>query len=297
MYWGRLPTTVTTVADAIGRDSIGEPGPTRPGAMAEHGGRAPWGSIKYGLIRAQPRGIRATVARGAGAPSGTTATSVRGYYQRSQLPWTSLLFLMPYLIFYEVGTRRLGTDIIAFTWMQGFFRFFGAYGRHLPAMSVVGILLAWHIARKDNWHVPPGHLLGMFLESFALTVPLILLARLSVRYLQLLAIPKLVSAPIVLSVGAGIYEELIFRLISFTVLSIILIDLAKMRPARAYLLMVVMSSLAFSLYHYLGSEPFNMRTFAFRTAAGLYFGGIFVARGFGISAGSHAAYDIVASIF
>jgi membrane protease YdiL (CAAX protease family) len=59
---------------------------------------------------------------------------------------------------------------------------------------------------------------------------------------------------------------------------------------------VVISSLAFSLYHYLGSEPFSPQTFAFRTAAGFYFGAVFVFRGFGISAGSHAAYDVVVTL-
>jgi hypothetical protein len=57
--------------------------------------------------------------------------------------------------------------------------------------------------------------------------------------------------------------------------------------------MVSISSLLFAGYHYLGSEPFIWQTFAFRTAAGLYFGVIFVFRGFGITAGSHAAYDVL----
>jgi membrane protease YdiL (CAAX protease family) len=56
--------------------------------------------------------------------------------------------------------------------------------------------------------------------------------------------------------------------------------------------MVVSSSLLFSLYHYLGHEQFDLRTFAFRTAAGAYFGAVFIFRGFGITAGTHAAYDI-----
>jgi CAAX prenyl protease-like protein len=57
--------------------------------------------------------------------------------------------------------------------------------------------------------------------------------------------------------------------------------------------MVLISSLLFAGYHYLGSEHFIWQTFVFRTAAGLYFGAIFVFRGFGITAGSHAAYDVM----
>jgi membrane protease YdiL (CAAX protease family) len=97
---------------------------------------------------------------------------------------------------------------------------------------------------------------------------------------------------LVLFVGAGIYEELVFRLIAFTVLSFLFIDLLKMPKKRAFLLMVLVSSLGFSAYHYLGAEQFDPRTFAFRTLAGIYFALIFVWRGFGITAGAHTAYDI-----
>src|SRR5271170_5456838 len=77
----------------------------------------------------------------------------RSYFQRSELPLTSLLFLLPLLILYELGTWRFASDpwhlterrVIAFDLLQEFFRFFRASGRYLPAMAVVGILLAWHI--------------------------------------------------------------------------------------------------------------------------------------------------------
>jgi membrane protease YdiL (CAAX protease family) len=99
-----------------------------------------------------------------------------------------------------------------------------------------------------------------------------------------------------LSVGAGIYEELVFRLMAFTLLSLLFVDLLGMKRFWAYLLMVLTSSLAFSLYHYWGNEPFVMRTFAFRTFAGVFFGAVFAFRGFGVSAGTHASYDILINL-
>jgi membrane protease YdiL (CAAX protease family) len=101
---------------------------------------------------------------------------------------------------------------------------------------------------------------------------------------------------IVLSVGAGIYEELVFRLIAFAGLSFLFVNVMRLRPTPANLLMVVISSLGFSLYHYLGHEGFQLRSFAFRTMAGFYFGAVFAFRGFGISAGAHASYDIIVSL-
>jgi len=56
---------------------------------------------------------------------------------------------------------------------------------------------------------------------------------------------------------------------------------------------VICTALAFAGYHYLGEERFYWPTFAFRVVAGAYFGLVFVFRGFGITAGSHAGYDCV----
>jgi membrane protease YdiL (CAAX protease family) len=100
---------------------------------------------------------------------------------------------------------------------------------------------------------------------------------------------------IVLSVGAGIYEELVFRLAAFTLLTILLVDVLQMKRGWAVLLMVVVSAVLFAKYHYQdGGETFAWQTFAFRTGAGIYFGALFCRRGFGVTCGAHSAYDIMA---
>src|SRR5213080_4049834 len=78
-----------------------------------------------------------------------------GYLQKSQTPLTSLLFLLPFLVLYEVGTHYFASDIRhhtetrirAFEYMLRFFHLFGASGKYLPALAVAAILLTWHIAR------------------------------------------------------------------------------------------------------------------------------------------------------
>jgi Type II CAAX prenyl endopeptidase Rce1-like len=223
-----------------------------------------------------------------------------GYFDQTALPLTSLIFLAPLIVFYELGTRWYAWDpvnhveqrIIAFSLMQQFFSLFGATGKYMPAAAVVSILIAWHIARNDGWTLHLGYLLGMLVESVAYAVPLLALGYLFSHYLPLYTRGGNWRALLVLSVGAGIYEELVFRLVAFTLLSFLFIDLLKMPKTRAMLLMVLISSIAFSAYHYLGSEKPDVRSFAFRTLAGIYFGLIFVWRGFGITACSHASYDI-----
>jgi membrane protease YdiL (CAAX protease family) len=244
------------------------------------------------------------VTRVAGATTGSKAparpTRPTGYFQRAEMPLTSLIFLLPLIVIYELGTHYISVthhqgeqDIIAFKLLQRFFFFFGATGRYLPALAVVGILLAWHVARDDAWQVSISTIFGMICESFLLALPLILMGFAAARYWSLSASRIAPASLIVLSIGAGIYEELVFRLMALTLLHLLLIDLFGMKRSIAYLLMVLVSSVLFASYHYLGSEPFIWQTFVFRTAAGLYFGAIFVFRGFGITAGSHAAYDVL----
>lgn len=188
--------------------------------------------------------------------------------------------------------------------MQRFFALFGATGQYLPAMAVVCILLTWHIARNDPWTVSPATLFGMLLEGAAWGVPLLAIGTITAHYLAHYHLP-LFSPPIasstfhtppallVLSLGAGIYEELVFRLIGLTLLHVIFVDILRFQKIYAYLYMVVISAVAFSLYHYLGYESFTWRSFAFRAIAGVYFALLFVCRGFGITALSHASYDII----
>src|SRR3569833_1899885 len=109
--------------------------------------------------------------RGAGTSRASTSSLPRadGYFQKSELPLASLAFLLPLVILYEGGTLHYSWNpnhhteqrIIAFALMQRFFLLFGASGRYLPAMAVVGILLAWHIARRDEWKVSIATVFGM----------------------------------------------------------------------------------------------------------------------------------------
>jgi membrane protease YdiL (CAAX protease family) len=111
-------------------------------------------------------------------------------------------------------------------------------------------------------------------------------------------------AHIVTGVGAGIYEELVFRLILICLLMIVLQDLLRFNRQVSIVLAVIISAALFSAHHHVvllnGSlawaTPFNSYEFGFRTVAGVYFAGVFAVRGFGITAVTHAFYDIIATV-
>jgi membrane protease YdiL (CAAX protease family) len=134
----------------------------------------------------------------------------------------------------------------------------------------------------------------MCIESALLALPILAIGSIVGHYLPLYAPGHSWKGGLVLALGAGIYEELVFRLIAFTLLNILFIDMLKIEKKWAYLLIVVGSSILFALYHYWSpqSAPFRWSDCIFRTICGGYFGVLFLSRGFGITAGTHAVYDI-----
>ena len=246
---------------------------------------------------------RGATARGSRAAGNAGAVgALQNYFQQSELPLVILTFLLPLIVLYEIGTiyfasdwsRHTETRVLAFNLLRQFMAMFGATGRYLPCFAVLFILLTWHIARRDRWKIQPGTNFLMCIESALLALPILAIGSIVGRYVPLYATGGSWKGGIVLALGAGIYEELVFRLITFTLLNIILIDMLRLEKKWAYLLIVVGSSILFSLYHYWSpqSASFRWSDCIFRTICGMYFGLLFIGRGFGITAGSHAFYDI-----
>lgn len=102
------------------------------------------------------------------------------------------------------------------------------------------------------------------------------------------------SSLLVAYLGAGIYEETLFRLLCLPMLWAVGWGLGLSR-GWSLALAVVLTSCMFSAAHHWGphGEPFSWYCFGFRTAAGLCFATLFIFRGFGIAAGTHALYDIL----
>lgn len=230
------------------------------------------------------------------------------YWSVSRTPLTSLLFSLPLVLAYEGGvlllgrgTPRNGADVWLRHALDGLG--FGSYFL-LPILTAIG-LLAWHHVAHDRWRFSPAILLGMAAESLLWAVVLIGLARLQ-EGLWLRVDARLVAAAgagplegllarFVGYCGAGLYEEVLFRLL---LLPAIIWFLKKAGFAGAGVWGVVLTSLLFSGAHYVGplGDAFTLYSFAFRALAGIFFSILFLARGFGIAAGTHAAYDFLVGL-
>jgi hypothetical protein len=259
-------------------------------------------------------------------PAGT------GYWSGTRRPLNCLIFVIPLLAAYEAGVVWLGgQDADAFrsgadAWLRTALEYFGLNRPWLvPAMVVVG-LLVWHIAQQDPWRLSLGTLGGMLCESLLFACVLVVLAQLQsygMRAWQAnaagnagaataaatnaiasavpatpAAIPvERAAALAVIFLGAGIYEEVLFRLCLLPMCHG-LFRTSGVRPALAAFMAALATSLAFSLAHYVGpaGEQFRLFTFAFRTFAALFFALLFMLRGFGIAVGTHAAYDLIVGL-
>ncbi|HEX7242042.1 MAG TPA: CPBP family intramembrane glutamic endopeptidase, partial [Longimicrobiaceae bacterium] len=98
---------------------------------------------------------------------------------------------------------------------------------------------------------------------------------------------------IVLSLGAGIYEELLFRVILAGGLYV-LFRSGGLQRGRSGVFAALLSALAFSAFHYIGpyGDPWELTSFTFRFLSGLALSALFLLRGFGIAAWTHALYDV-----
>ena len=255
------------------------------------------------------------MADSASSPS-PLARTAREYWRQSKRPLASLLFILPLLAVYEGGVLWLGPEAVrngADVWLSQLLAPLGLSGLMLVPLLTVFILLAWHHVSGQGWRVSAVVLYTMLGESVALALLLVGLAHAQAGMMSLCGVPapappvdystpcawqtlplvRNFLAQLVRFFGAGIYEELLFRLMLLPA-AVAVLGVLIGSPRVKVFCAVVLTSLAFSAAHYIGphGEQFLAYTFTFRFLAGLFFALLFVHRGFGIAAGTHALYDI-----
>jgi hypothetical protein len=220
-------------------------------------------------------------------------------------PLTSLLFLSPLLAFYVIGLNWVRPDLAAradILIRQGL-HWLGVSGYLAPTWMVVLTLLVWHLVRRDPWEIS-WRLLGlMAAETLLLAVPLLamlfgfLAAALGdIPQIQpgLPAEPTRWLAVAMTSIGAGIFEELLFRLLMVGGTLFVLRQAFKENSAGAMVAVVLIAAAIFSGAHVLDRpQHFAWDKFLYRAAAGVYLGLVFVYRGFGVAVGVHVCFNMV----
>jgi hypothetical protein len=245
--------------------------------------------------------------------TGTTFASISSpssYWQLSRAPRYSLLFALPLLVFYQVlavllshGARsvRNGADVI----LQALFTAVaGAWGPPLFMLCLIatGLWLVTRDLRAHGSRLRGGVFAAMLVESVALALLFGLLVggvtSGVLGLLQTLAVPAAGGLDfwtrLMVSLGAGIYEELLFRVLLVGALAAVGRGLLGWRPVPAGVAATLAGAAIFSAFHYIGpyGDRLQVYSFVFRMVAGLFFSALYLARGFGITAWTHALYDV-----
>ncbi|WP_157368638.1 CPBP family intramembrane glutamic endopeptidase [Zavarzinella formosa] len=232
------------------------------------------------------------------------------YLSATRHPWPCLIFLVPLLGIYECGVIWLGgpnPDKIrngADTWLRHYLGNAGADPRLVAPGVIIGLLLIWTVWRwKDRPEQVLAVVFGMALESVMFAGVLWVIASNFSSILghygfaMNLEVSREKAADVVTYIGAGIYEEAIFRLILCAGLARLL-NFVLIPWVAAVPMAILASSVLFSVAHHVGpnADSFDQTRFLFRIFAGVFFAVIFWWRGFGVAAGTHAGYDIIVGL-
>ncbi|HEY3279128.1 MAG TPA: CPBP family glutamic-type intramembrane protease [Gemmatimonadales bacterium] len=235
----------------------------------------------------------------------------RAYWQTSRAPRYSLLFALPLLILYQTlaatvpagpaGGVRNGADVLL---RQLFTTIAGLHG---PLVFMICLIAAglWLVAkdiRARGERLSPMVFAAMLGESVGLALACgIVVGGLTAA---LLGTPPPLASPagarlgsatvLMLSLGAGIYEELLFRVLLVGLLAWVARRVFGAPPLVAGAAATLGGALVFAAFHYIGpfGDPLDLYSFVFRTIAGLFFSALYLLRGFGITAWTHALYDV-----
>ncbi|MGH7646046.1 MAG: CPBP family intramembrane glutamic endopeptidase [Gemmatimonadales bacterium] len=239
-------------------------------------------------------------------------TPLQSYWRAARAPRYSLLFALPLLVAYETMAALLaagretavrnGADVLL---KSAFIALAGRWGPRVFEVCLIGAGI-WLVARDMKRHgtrLSLAVFAGMLVEVGVLALAFgVVVGGLTSRLLAPrapLAIGPAEALPLVtrlmVSLGAGLYEELLFRVVLVGLLAFAARQLVGWKPVPAAVAATIVGALLFSAFHYIGpyGDPLELYSFVYRMLAGVFFSALYLARGFGITAWTHALYDVL----
>lgn len=213
------------------------------------------------------------------------------------------MFTLPLFAIYEImvlflsrdqlNTLRNGADVLLRQFL-GLFGFWGIYV--LSVVFIFGFIVVF-LRQKKTWRVTSvrgDYLLRMLAEGAFWGFVLYLFLKFGP---SLLMFPsgRDVSQQVILAIGAGLYEEFVFRVLAINSVALLLSVVFLWTKIWRVLVAVIISAGLFSAFHFVGSfaDSFALPLFLYRVFGGVLLGGLYVARGFGITAYAHMVYDLI----
>ncbi len=236
-------------------------------------------------------------------PEKIISSSERNYWNQSRSPLYSFIFALPLFLIYEIGilllakenipSLRNGADVL----MRQFLELFGDLGVYgFGVVFMIGFIVTF-LLQKQRWsitNIRSSYLLFMFGEGIIWGILLFILIS-STQALLMISSGQRLIQQLVLAVGAGIYEEFVFRVILISGIAALLKLIFQWTNIPCYITAVILAAILFSWFHFMGSfaDTYDFKLLLIRSFAGILLGLIYVLRGFGIAAYSHAWYDLI----
>lgn len=224
------------------------------------------------------------------------------YYQNSRRLTVSLVLVLPLLLVYEAGILLAGSRVVnhAGELVRRMIALLGVDAYLALTAMVAALFVIVLVAKRSGasrrftlyWlMIVEAFLYGALLGPIASLVPRAVLSAAEVS--------ASTGTTLLLYIGAGVWEELVFRFAILGGLVWLTVHVLKGRPAVFTAVSLLASAVLFSLFHHLGSlgEPFEPGVFLFRTAAGLALGVVYLFRGLGICVCTHAFYNVARLLF
>ncbi len=227
------------------------------------------------------------------------------YHHTTRTATYGFLSVLPLVVLYEAmiiavnqgrtGQIRVGAEV----WLKSLLALIGGTGFLVLSVVVVGVGAIIFFAERDQEIPLRGRYFAWMVGESAVYAMFVALTVSSLVGMLFMAVPAQEVlgnwwTRLALSIGAGVYEELVFRVMLVGGLFALLRRLTA-SALIAYGLAAVLGAAAFSAVHYVGTfgDVLTPASFTFRFLFGLALNGLFLWRGFGVAAWTHALYDVM----
>jgi membrane protease YdiL (CAAX protease family) len=228
---------------------------------------------------------------------------MNSYWLSTRSPLYSFLFTVPLFLIYEIGIFLTSSDDMfvlrngADALMRQILATFGITGLYwVGVIFFIGFIIAFILQRKywEETQIHSDYFLLMMVERVGWSV-LIYFLMTNVYLLLMNPTGSMLVQQVTLAVGAGIYEEFLFRVLLIAGISVILGFIFQWSDKTRNWAAMVIAAGIFSSFHFIGEygDFFSFNIFMVRFLAGIALGTLYFLRGFGITAWSHAVYDLI----
>jgi hypothetical protein len=240
-------------------------------------------------------------------------TKGRSFFSRID-PLTSAMLVFPLFVLYEIGivavpSAQNGADLITAAIFRLLHHDLRAY-IFFNAALLVGFLVACLYLRRTHssdlrlfW--PVLFESALYAVSMGSLICFVMVDLLHVDP-SLSLTPHTVAAgggsdvvsSVIKSLGAGVHEELLFRVLILGGTAYLCSHGLGLRRWLSLLIAFAVSSVLFSAaHHIIGGEPFRVGVFTYRILCGLIFASLYEFRGLAVAVYTHTIYDVFVFLF